>query len=113
MAKSFVQLVAVCVLLWIIIGLTSMAAESQILALFVLTLPFLGVFILYLVLKSGRIFQNAEIALFGIASLVFGITYWLGDLVIQGMNIREIGLFITVVLALAFTFKLIASWEMK
>lgn len=112
MAKTFVQLIGLLVMLGTIISITTMSGSESMLGLFLFAIPFLGATMMYFALK-GKIFQNKELFITGLASVIIGATTFFGDNVLFGYSLKAIGLTVAVAIELFLLFEVIMLWQVK
>ena len=110
MAKTFVQLIGLLVILGVVISITTMVSTETMLGLFLFAIPFLGASMMYIALK-GKLLQNKELFIVGLASIIVGTTTLLGDNIVYGYSIKSIGVAIAVATELFILFEVILFWK--
>lgn len=109
MARNFVQLGILIAVLGIIITVTNLTGQNPLLGVFVFSTPLIGA---YMIWKSKDNFlERIELAMVGVASIVSGVTYILGDFTIAGFSLKVIGLTIAILVELILILRVVNLWK--
>ncbi|MHC4397878.1 MAG: hypothetical protein ACYS1A_19715, partial [Planctomycetota bacterium] len=90
MAKTFVQLIGLLVILGIVITTTIVTSTESVVGLLLISIPFFGGYMLFLAMKDDFL-KNWELGAVGLASIIIGVTNWLGDIGFMGFSAKSIG----------------------
>ena len=117
MAKTFVQIGFLALILLSVIVILGMESKEPMLGMFKLGVPVIGMIMLFLALKSNfpeGLLRNKELATGGFAILILGVTYFLGDVQTPvGISLGTIGWMIAIGVQLFLIIQVLLLWEWK
>jgi len=116
MVKTFVQTVALISVLGVILYATGLISEEMaketMFGLLLAAIPLIGGVMIYLAAK-GNLMQNKELLITGVATLILGTTYLLGDILFFGYSVKQFGIVVGVGTEIVLIFMLLANWQYK